>query len=649
MSDLPFNSLKWPYPVKYDETKEICVDVLVLGGGIAGLWTALGAKRKGLKVAVVEKGAAIKSGAGSGCDHWENAATNPNSGITPEELTEILIKSQGNYNNGISHYIECREGYDRLLDLEKMGGKIRDTEDEFKGAEFRDKNTKFLYAYDYKNRFTFRVWGTTFKPALYRENKRRGIKIYDRTMATGLLTEGGRQGARITGAACINTRTGEFIVFKSKAVVLCMSRPTRLWLFSPEQPGISEFRPPQCTGDGHAMAWKAGAKFTMMEKSVKAEWSGARSFPPYGTGNTHNTWYACSMVDAEGKKIPWADRDGNILEEVSHRYYPAKGQKIYLKGGNEPDFPIYEFLGPDTLPFEDLCKKGYKLPFYADLPSMPEHERKAIWGLMVGEEGKTKIPILHNYSQAGFDPDRDLLQSYGDGWKSGSFLPQERQLFGVPGGIMNDWKLKTNLDGLYAAGDQLFASNCHGHAAATGFYAGRHAAENALKAKESLLDKEQIKKERKRLYSPVNRESGTGWKELNSAIIKVMQSYCGEIKSEELLHTCLKKLENIKNKMAQNLFARNPHELVRSLEVLNILTNADLVIHSCLSRKASSKFLHFSRSDYPETDPPEWKKFISVRLEEGKVKTEKLPLDYYGDLKENYETHNREYSGGAAR
>lgn len=34
---------------------------------------------------------------------------------------------------GIAHYIECREGYDRLLDLESFGGKVRDTDDEFKG------------------------------------------------------------------------------------------------------------------------------------------------------------------------------------------------------------------------------------------------------------------------------------------------------------------------------------------------------------------------------------------------------------------------------------------------------------------------------------------------------------------------------------
>lgn len=644
MTEQHFTELEWPYPIEWDKKKEVVADVLVLGGGIAGCWAALGAVKKGVNVAIVEKGATISSGAGgSGCDHWESAATNPCSRVTPEELTQAMIKSHNGYNNGISHYIECREGYDRLLDLEKMGGKIRDTEDEFKGAEFRDEGTKFLFAYDYENKFTLRVWGTTFKSALYKKCKRSKVKIYDRTMATGFLTDRCKQGAKVVGAIGINARTGEFIVFKAKATILCMSRPTRIWLFSPGLPGISEFRPPQCTGDGHAMCWRAGVEFTMMEKSVGGEWSGIRSFPPYGTGNTHNTWYACSMVDANGKEIPWVDRDGNMLTNVSQRYRPAPGQKFFLKGGGEPDFPVYEYQGPDTLPVEELLKKGFKLPFYADLPSMPELERRAIWGLMVGQEGKTKIPILQAYTEAGFDPYKDLLQSYGEGWRSGAFLPQERQLFGLPGGVLNDWDLKTNLEGLYAAGDMLFASNCHGHAAATGHYAGRHAAEYAMRASEPVIDLQQVEAERTRVYSPLNQRSGIGWQELNMGISRIMQNYCGELKSEELLNTGLKMLNDIQEKEAAAVYARNPHELIRTLEVLNILSNSELILHACLARKASSKELHFTRLDYPKIDPPEWHKFITLKLENNRVETGELPIDYYDSLRENYEAHNKEY------
>ena len=41
-------------------------------------------------------------------------------------------------------------------------------------------------------------------------------------------------------------------------------------LYIPGAPGISEFRPPQCTGEAHAMGWRVGAEFTMMEKAIKA-------------------------------------------------------------------------------------------------------------------------------------------------------------------------------------------------------------------------------------------------------------------------------------------------------------------------------------------------------------------------------------------
>lgn len=643
-------NLEWPYPIEWDKEDEVNVDVLVLGGGIAGCWASIAAAKNGVKVALVEKGATVRSGAGgSGCDHWESAATNPCSRVTPEELTRAMIDDHGGYNNGISHYIECREGYDRLLDLEKMGGKIRDTEDEFKGAEFRDENTKFLFAYDYANKFTLRVWGTTFKPAIYNECKRLGVEIYDRTMATALLSEGGEQGAKVVGAVGINARTGKFLVFKAKATVLCISRPIRVWLFSAGLPGISEFRPPQCTGDGHAMGWKAGVEFTMMEKSVRGEWSGERSYPPYGTGNTHNTWYACSMVDANGKEIPWVDRDGNILKSVSDRYRPAPGQKFFFKGGGESYFHLYEYQGPDTVPVEELLKRGFKLPFYADLTSMPEHERRAIWGLMVGEEGKTKIPILKAYTKAGFNPDKHLLQSYGEGWTSAAFLPHERQLFGLPGGILNDWELRTNLEGLYAAGDQLFASDCHGHAAATGHYAGRHAAHYALRESEPEIDPKQVADEKSRAYSPLSLNNGIGWKELNMRISRVMQNYCGEIKSEELLKEGLKQLKAIEEKEAPELYARDPHELARSLEVLNILTNAQIIVHSCLARKASAKYLHFIRSDYAEIDPPGWHKFTTVKLENNRVKVGEKPIDYYGSFKEDYESHNQEYLSGKGR
>jgi succinate dehydrogenase/fumarate reductase flavoprotein subunit len=640
---------EWPYPLEWDKEETISADVLVLGGGVAGCMAAISAARCGQKVVLVEKGATKMSGAGgSGCDHWESAATNPCSKVTPETLTNAMIDDNDGYNNGISHYIECREGFDRLLDIEKMGGKIRDTDDEFKGAAFRDEETMLMFAYDYKSKITLRVWGTTFKPAMYKELKKLGVKILDRIMITSLLTEGGMQGGRCIGATGMHTRTGKFFIFRGKANIICMSRPARIWMFSSDHTGLCEFRPTQCIGDGHAMGWKAGAEFTMMEKSVRTEFSAAgRSYPPYGTGNNHNTWYGASIIDSTGKEIPYADRDGNILEKMEDRFLPSKDQPFFLKGG-AIDNPKYAYDGPETLPFSKMLKEGYKLPFYADLSILPETERKVIWGMMVGEEGKTQVPIYKNYKNAGFDPEKHVLQCYGTGWTSASFLPQERQLFGLPGGFLNDWELKTNIEGLFAAGDSLYASNCFGHAAATGYYAGRHASKYASKTSFIQIEQHQVEAEKNRVYAPLknNPETAIGWKELNMGIAKTMQNYCGEIKFDDLLNIGLLRLKEYEEKIVPNTYAYNPHELTRLLEVFDILTVSQIILHSCIARKTNSKALQFDRGDssYNETEMD--KKLITVKQVNDQIVIGEKPLGFFGNLKENYEKHNMDYIGG---
>ncbi|MFB6340192.1 FAD-dependent oxidoreductase [Saccharicrinis sp. FJH62] len=636
----------WPYDLEWDIEESVDADILILGGGIAGCMAAIAAAKKGQNVVLVEKGATKMSGAGgSGCDHWESAATNPCSKVTPEELTQAMLDDNDGYNNGISHYIECREGYDRLLDIEKMGGKIRDTEDEFIGAAFRDDSTKFMFAYDYQNKFTLRIWGTTFKPAMYNELKRLNVKIVDRVMITSLLTENGVQGARCIGATGIHTRTGKFFVFRAKASIMCMSRPARIWLFSSAHTGLSEFRPTQCVGDGHAMGWRAGAEFTMMEKSVGAEFSAAgRSYPPYGAGNNHNTWYGTSLIDATGKEVPYVDRDGNLLKTVEERFYPAKGQHFFMKGGSV-DEPSYGIEGPETIPFSKLLKEGYKLPFYADLTNLPETERKIIWGMMVGEEGKTKVPVYENYRKAGFDPEKHVLQCYGTGWTSASFSPQERQLFGLPGGFLNDWKLASSLEGLYVAGDALYASNCYGHAAATGNYAGRHASDYAMKTDLTEPVRSQIEDEKKRVYAPVynNPDSAIGWKELNEGIAKTMQNYCGGIKYDDLIQTGLLRLEEYEKHIVPNTFAYNPHELIRLLEVFDILTVSKMILHASLQRRVSSKPLCFERGDNEKKETERDKKLIVIKQKDETVNVRDLAVDFFGDLKENYERNNPDY------
>jgi len=622
----------WPYAVDYEKEYEIDTDVLVIGGGIAGCWAAISAARKGVRVALVEKGDTIRSGSGGpGCDHWCQCPANPHSKVDPDEWARVLARHPGtmselpkgtprcSYGNGIGAQITCRENYDTLLELEQMGGQIRDINDEYVGAEGRYDDTKFMSSPrtspNHETELVLRVWGVTFKPALKKECQRLGVRIFDRVMVTSLLTEGGIQGARVIGATGFNNRTGEFMIFKSKAAVLATAGDFYMWMLNTEHAGCRQFRSRCATGDGYAIAWKAGAELVLMEQTIPLM---------LGTGYKHN-WYGgagdasyenLQIVDANGKKLPW----------------PAQG---WQDGGA---------MGPPP-EVRDSIRKGifkgeWALPFYGDFPAMPDIERRVTWDLMLGQESTTKI-ITSTYERAGFDPQKHLLQNYA--FIEGETHSQWRTPRGS--GPVIDWNLKSTLDGLYAAGEQLFSHGDHSFAASTGRYAGRKAADYSREVNESRISKEQIAREKARIYAPIKRTNGIEWKELNAGIARTMQYYCSEFKTESLLNLGLETLKEIEQEFVPRLYALDPHKLMRSIEDLSMLAHAQMILSASLARKASSAPLNFHRIDYPELDPPEWNKYVTIKLENGKVKSGELPLNYWGDMKANYEAHNKDYTG----
>lgn len=630
----------WPYPIRYGEERILRADVLVVGGGIAGCHAAINARRAGATVVVLEKEAAKWSGnGGAGVDHWLSACTNPCSRVSPEEFTQRVMVDSGGYDCGPLRYVNAREGWDALLDCERMGVQIRDVHGEFRGAAFRDEATGLMFAYDYAGRIDLRVYGHNMKPRLHREMKRQGVEILDRVMVTALLTEEGEPGRRVAGALGIHTRTGEAVIVRSKATVLATGLPGRLWNFSTEN--RPTFRDPNLAAEGVAAAWDAGAEFVRLEESAPD--GGSMAYIAYGVGNAHNTWHGCSIVDANGVEVPWVDRDGAELGTIAERFLPSPGQPFMVGSGLR--IPItYENhvkeLAPD-LP-ERIARGEIVLPLYADLTRLPETERRAIFGLSVGNEGKTRVPVYEALTRAGFDPDRDLLQApvmhpaaYGHAnfW-AGMPVPHWRQW--STGGLLVDWDLRTSLEGLYAAGGAIFGGGAHSSAAASGRYAGRQAAAAARAAAraaaEPQVDAAQVAREKARLYAPLEQAEdprSIGWKELNAGICRVMQDYCGQYKSEEVLRAGINLLGELRESEAAAAGAANPHELARVLECRGLITAGEAVMHASRARRASSDLLGFARLDYPEVDPPEWRVLLPIRRTADGVQVRELPLDYH--------------------
>ena len=71
----------------------------------------------------------------------------------------------------------------------------------------------------------------------------------------------------------------------------------------------------------------------------------------------------------------------------------------------------------------------------------------------------------------------------------------------------------------------------------------------------------------------------------------------------------------------------------------------EIIMRASLERRASSRPLDFTRLDFPDVDPGEWGRFITLRLADDEVEVAELPFRYWlqepfaGDYRTNYEAH----------
>ena len=581
---------EWPYPVKYGVENRIETDVLIVGAGIAGGLAAVAAAKRGVKVAVVDKAPIIISGSGgAGLDHYLNCISNPDCTFSPEEYMDM--PESGKVMGDHRKYITAKNSWNALMELEKMGLKIRDEDGEFEGAAFRDKDSKLMYAYDYQNKNNVRIRGGHYiKQVMFHWlNKNENSEIYERVMITGLLTEGGKEGAPIVGATGLNTQTGEFYVFNAKSVVIsCGGISAETWSFNTEMFASGYRMDPNCSGDGIAMAWNAGAKLNGLE-----QYGDTRAFgnpfgwPWYGVGNPDNTWMPCGVVDNNGKEVPWEDAYGNPISGITARCMPAEGQPYVM---NDRPGIIHDLA-------ERIRNGEYELPLWADISALPEDERRGIWGLMICNEGKTRYPIYDYFNKAGFNPDTDMLQcpvmvpeNYVDkkkDWFQGEQHVVKFWKADTLRGVATDWNQMTTIEGLFAAGTD--SGQASATAGSSGMYAANRAAEYAKKTALKKVDEAQLTAEKERVYAPVKRmgdpSACISWKEMWAGTARVMQQTCDNgFRTIPVCEHGIRWMDSIDKHEARMTYARNPHELWRVLECESRIAVGKVYLYSAIAQ-----------------------------------------------------------------
>ncbi|MEW6262186.1 MAG: FAD-dependent oxidoreductase [Thermodesulfobacteriota bacterium] len=239
--------MKPDYPV-------IDADILIVGGGSAGVMSAVRAKEvnPGLKVVVFEKGDIKYSGCITRGMDALNIVAIP--GLTTPEL---YVESNRMACDGIMdepvNYLMAKRSWDLLKKLESWGVCF----------PVDDQGQYEVLQVHPKGRFCVAMKEPELKTILARRVIGHGVEVINRTMAVRLLKEGDR----VAGAVGLNVRTGELIVCRAKAVILSAGGTARFGL--PNNGylyGVYDF--PGNTGDGYCLAYRAGADLSGFEYTL---------------------------------------------------------------------------------------------------------------------------------------------------------------------------------------------------------------------------------------------------------------------------------------------------------------------------------------------------------------------------------------------
>lgn len=544
-------------------------DILVIGGGTAGPMAAIKAKEKNpaLRVVLMEKANVKRSGAiCMGMDGLNNAVIPGHA--TPEQyVREITIANDGVVDQPAVMAYAARS-FPMIQYLDSLGVKFeRDATGEYNVRKVHHMGTYVLPMPE----------GHSVKKALYRTLRRHRVDIVSRYMATRLLIA---CDGRIAGAIGVNTRTSEFLVIRAKAAVLACGAAGRLGL--PASGYLfGTYENPTNSGEGHAMAFHAGAALANLEcfqiNPLIKDYNGPAC--AYVTGPLGGY-----TANARGNRFLECDYwSGQMMLEFHHELESGAGP-IYLK---------LDHLAEETISTIEAILHTNERPSRGRF-----HARR-------GTDYRTHMVEMH-ISEIGFCSGHSAS------------------------GIFVDDHARTTVPGLHAAGD--VANVPHNYmlgAFVNGAYAGEAAVDFAAEVDLAEPDRDFIRREQARVLAPTRREDGLSPREVEYKARRMVNDYLQPPKVTRKMEIGLQRFAEIREDLV-DLVARDPHELMRAMEVHSILDCAEMAARASLYRCESRWGLYHQRIDYPETDDANW--FCHTLLEKdanGRMTSRKHPVAPY--------------------
>jgi succinate dehydrogenase/fumarate reductase flavoprotein subunit len=182
-------------------------------------------------------------------------------------------------------------------------------------------------------------------------------------------------------------------------------------------------------------------------------------------------------------------------------------------------------------------------------------------------------------------------------------------------GVWVDEHARTTVPGLHAAGDMA----CVPHNYMLGaFVYGRLAGESSARFCAgndfAAVDREQVELERLRAWAPLQRGRGLPPNQVEYKLRRMVNDYLQPPKVTRKMEIGVERFEAIREDLGQ-LHAREPHELMRALEVHAIRDCAEMAARASLYRTESRWGLYHARVDFPARNDADW--FCHAQLKKG--------------------------------
>ncbi len=525
-------------------------DIVVVGGGLAGMRAAVEAAERGADVAIVSKMHPVRSHSGA-AQGGINAAL----GNVAEDSPE-------------NHAFDCVKGSDYLGDQDAIEVMAEDAPRqiiwlEHRGCIFsrlpdgRIAQRPFGGAGSPRTCYSADVTGLVILHSLWEQLERFQVKVYEEFFATALCVEDGIN----SGVVAYNMRTGDVELVSSKATIFATGGAGRV--FAKTTNGYAS------TGDGMAICYRAGVPLMDMEFV---------QFHP--TSLKENGVLLSEAARGEGAYL--LNKDG---ERFMFKYAPNKGELASRDVVSRAEWTeILEGRGVDGCVFLDLRHLGRE-KILERLPQIRE--------LALDATGKDAIdsiiPILPgmHYTMGGIATDKD-----GATTVPGVYAAGECACVSVHGANR-------------LGGNSLLETIVFGQRSAA------HATKYIGSVGEVRTSEKTLVSEKDRIAGILSRNgNGERHPQVRKAINKAMSDYAFIFRKDDELRQGMKELREVRE-LAQTMTTMDKSktfntDLVGLLETEFLMDISVPMMQGALNRTESRGAQ--SRTDFPERNDEEWMK-----------------------------------------